>query len=68
MISLGNEANVFINQPDTPDFDLIIKINLRQTSLRYLQQLCLQIKQRFNNFENNYFDHLECIGPDNAFT
>ena len=58
LMNLGNEANIFINNPDTPDFNEHHKRNIRETCLKYLQALCMQIKQRFNNLQNNFFDYL----------
>ena len=68
LINLGNEANTFLNNNDTPDFDEIQKRNLKQACLQFLQQLRMQIKARFNNLQNNYFDYLGCIAPENALS
>ena len=68
LINLGNAVNTFINSPDTPDFNIAHKMNIKSACLEYLQQLCIQIKNRFNNMQNNFFDSLECMSPANALS
>ena len=67
-LNLGNAANNFINSPDTPEFTADDKIIVKNNCLNFLKTLCTQIKNRFNNLHNNYYDALECIDPENALS
>jgi len=68
LINLGNKENSLLNEPNSPNFNEEVKQFVKTTCLRYYQELCLQIKRRFNNLQDNYFDILECISPNNALS
>ena len=67
-ISLGDEANAFLNLPDTAEFNVNHKNNVKYYCLQYLKKLCEQIKQRFNNFTNNFYDFTHCLSPNNTLS
>lgn len=46
--------------------DDVTKLEIRHNVYEYLKELCKQLKTRFNNFDNNYYDLLEIFDPENA--
>ena len=57
-LSLGHAANNFINSPDTLEFTAEDKIVIKNNCLNFLRTLCNQIKRRFDNLHNDYYDAL----------
>ncbi|XP_066589338.1 uncharacterized protein [Prorops nasuta] len=68
MLNLGSEVNELINLSDTPNFGNNSKAEIKICCLQYLQELCRQLKRRFNNFQDNYYDTLHCISPENTLS
>ena len=66
IIDLGDHANEFINLVDTDDFKNEDKNAVRFYCLQYLRVLCSEIKRRFNNIRNNFYDFVHCLNPVNT--
>lgn len=64
-INLGNAAN---NHLATAAFTEDEKYQVKMYCLGFLRALCTQLKTRFNNFNENFYDGLECLAPENALS
>lgn len=62
-VNLGNDANQLVN-----NLGLNERLTVKTNCFNFLQDLTLQMKIRFNNFQNNYYENLSALSPTNAIS
>lgn len=64
-VYLGNSATRCMNEAG---FDIDDRREIKAHCLDFARVLCSQLRRRFNNFNNNFYDGLACMSPLNALS
>lgn len=64
-LHLGKKLNDYIN---TNEFGEIQRQHFKARCLQFLVTLSFEMKTRFKNFQDNFWDYLDCLLPKNALS